>query len=355
MNAVAPIAALTVRTADLADPAERGRIDAFVAEHSHGTLFHRPQWTWAVERGCGQKAQYLVAERAGTLVGGLPLTHVRSPLFGNALVSAGFASGGGLLADGDSVAASLAEAAWSLATRYGCPTLELRGGPVPTGWSESGGVYANFDRRLPASEAALSASIPKRQRAEIKRALGFELETSAGVDAMHRDAHFRVYAESVRNLGTPVYPRRLFEAMLDAFRDEADIVTVWKDGRPLSSFLNFYFKGACLSYWGGGTMEARRWRANDLIYFDVMRRAAARGFTRADFGRSKVGTGAWLRKRIWGFAETPLVYAERTADGAERREINPLSPKYRFQVSAWQRLPLWLANRAGPLIARGLG
>ena len=85
-----------------------------------------------------------------------------------------------------------------------------------------------------------------------------------------------------------------------------------------------------------------------------MRRAIARGCTRADFGRSKVGTGAWSRKRIWGFDETPLVYAVRSADGAAR-EINPLDAKYRLKVEAWKRLPLWAANRIGPLLARGLG
>ena len=38
-----------------------------------------------------------------------------------------------------------------------------------------------------------------------------------------------------------------------------------------------------------------------------------------------------------------------------QRKINPASPKYRFQVETWKRLPLWLANTLGPPIARGLG
>jgi FemAB-related protein (PEP-CTERM system-associated) len=270
------------------------------------------------------------------------------------MVSAGFATGGGALSHDEATSELLAQAGWALAGRLGCPTLELRGGPFPEGWAARGGVYANFDRALPNDADALFASIPRRQRAEVRRGLN-ALETSAGNDARHRDAHFRSYAESVRNLGTPVFPRRLFDAMLDAFGAEADIVAVWKDGRPLAALLNFYFKGTCQPFWGGGTAEARGWRANDLIYFDVMRRAIERGCTRADFGRSKVGTGAWLRKRIWDFDETPLVYGVRTADGAAPREINPLDPRYRLRIAAWQRMPLWLANRVGPPIARGLG
>lgn len=353
MNAPAPFP-LEIAVADLSDAAACARIETFVAAHDDGTVFHRPQWSRAIERGCRQRAHYLTATRGGALVGCLPLSEIRSPLFGNALVSAGFGTGGGILAADALAAARLAEAGWALAEQLACASLELRGGAVPDGFEVRTGVHANFDRALPADADALLASIPRRQRTEVRRALESDLETSAGNDGAHRAAHFRVYAESVRNLGTPVFPRALFEAMLDAFGDEADIVLVRRGGEPLAALLNFYFKGTCQPFWGGGTFAARACRANDLVYFEVMRRAIARGCTRADFGRSKIGTGPWSRKRIWGFDETPLTYAVRSATG-KARAINPLDSKYRLKVEAWKRLPLWAANRIGPLIARGLG
>lgn len=351
MNALGPISALTIATAEPDDP----RIEPFARAHPGATPFHLPQWLRTVERGAGQRGHILTAERDGALVGLLPLVEVRSRLFGDALVSAGFATAGGALADDDGTAQALAGAAWDRAGALGCPTAELRGGAVPEGWQAKAGVYAGFARDLPADPGELLGLIPRRQRAEVRRAQGFGLEASAGVDRRHRDAHYRVYSESVRNLGTPVFPRALFEAALDEYGDEADIVIVWKDGRPLASLLSFYFHGACQPFWGGGTKEGRRWRANDLVYYELMRRAIARGCTRADFGRSKLGTGPYARKRIWGFEETPLVYAVRTADGEAPREVNPLNPKYRLRIAAWRRLPLWLANRIGPVIARGLG
>ena len=354
MNAAAPLA-LIVRSANLNDPAECARLDAFVQDHAGGTIFHRPQWSRAVERGCRQPAHYLVAERAGAIVGCLPLSEVRSPLFGNAMVSVGFATAGGILADSDACAEGLAEAGWRLVRERGCASLELRGGPLPPGWSESSGTYANFAADLPRDRDALLASIPRRQRAEVRRALGFGLEVTIGTDAAHRDAHYRVYAESVRNLGTPVFPRALFEAALDAFGASAWIILIAKEGRPLASMLGFDHLGMCQPYWGGGTLEARQWRANDLIYFEVMAQGIERGCTRADFGRSKIGSGPWARKRIWDFEETPLVYGVRTVGGERPRAVNPLDPKYRLKVAAWQRLPLWVANRVGPFIARGLG
>ncbi|WP_114951098.1 FemAB family XrtA/PEP-CTERM system-associated protein [Sphingosinicella terrae] len=355
MNAPAPALAVAVRAIDTKDAAQAARLDAFVAEHPEGTIFHRPGWGRGVEQGCGQRGQYLVAERGGALVGCLPLTEMRSPLFGNALVSTGFGTGGGILAESDTAARALAEAGWRAAESAGCGTIELRGGPVPEGFARREGFASRFERSLAADEETLLKLIPRRQRAEVRRALAVAPLTTVGTDRAHVEAHFRVYGESVRNLGTPVFPRRLFEAMLDAFPGEAEIVAVWHDGHAVATHFNFYFKDVCLPFWGGGTREARTCRANDLIWFEVMLRALGRGCRTVDFGRSKVGTGPWQRKKIWGFEEVPLVYAVRAGAGGAPRELDPKDPKYRLKIALWKKLPLWAANRIGPLIARGLG
>lgn len=341
MNALSPIRIVRAGTA-----ADRDAVSAFVHAHPDAEPFHLPQWSEAVERGCGARAHLLIAEdEHGALTGLLPLTEVRSPLFGSAMVSAGFGVGGGILGDG---AEALAEAAWSLARARGCASVELRGGRLPAGWERREGSYAGFVRLLAADDEAILKAIPRKQRAEVRRALTLGLEVSTGRDT---EAHYRVYSESVRNLGTPVFPRALFEATLDAFGDDADILTVRKDGVPVASVLSLYFRGCVYPYWGGGTEAARALRANELMYYALMRHAAARGCTRFDFGRSKLGTGAFHYKKNWGFEPRPLVYAVK----GEARETNPLSPKYRLQVAAWKRMPLWLANRIGPPIARGLG
>lgn len=343
MNAVSPIATLR-----RAGPQDLVAIEAFVAGHEKGTPFHRPVWLDAVEQGCGHRAHLLVAEVRGAITGYLPLSHVRSRLFGTALVSTGFAVGGGILAQDPLSAELLAAGALDLARELGCPSVELRGGETPAGWRRREGVYANFARELPSGDEAILKAIPRKQRAEVRRALTFGLAVQ-----VHRDSavHHRVYAESVRNLGTPVFPRALFEAVLEAFGGAADILTVRKDGRAVASVLSLYHGGMVFPYWGGGTAEARELRANELIYYELMRHAAARGCTRFDFGRSKLGTGAFAFKKNWGFEPEPLVYAVH----GRARDTNPLSPKNRLKVELWKKLPLALANRLGPPIARGLG
>ena len=339
MNALTHM--LSVRSAASAD---RDAVHAFVLSRPEAEPFHLPGWCEAVERGTDQRARLLVAEdERGAIAGILPLTEMRSRLFGSALVSTGFGVGGGVLGEG---AETLAEAAWRLAGDLGCASVELRGGRLPAGWERREGVYAGFARDLPQDDEAILKAIPRKQRAEVRRALGFGLEVKVGRDLA---AHYRVYSESVRNLGTPVFPRALFAAALDLL--DADILTVSRDGRPLASVLSLYLGGTVYPYWGGGTAEARTWRANELMYYELMRHAARRGCTRFDFGRSKLSTGAFAFKKNWGFEPEPLVYAVK----GDVRETNPLSPKYRLQVALWKKLPLALANLIGPPIARGLG
>jgi FemAB-related protein (PEP-CTERM system-associated) len=345
-----------VRAATPDDARETAAVDAWVREQPEATPFHLVAWNRAVAEGCRQRAHYLLAEREGRLCGVLPLTEVHSALFGRALASSGFAVGGGILAEDRRTTEALGVAAWQLAERLHCPTVELRGGPAPSAdWHVDEGVYAGFERPLAGDDEAELLAIPRKQRAEVRRAIGFGLEVRTGSSGTDRAAHYAVYSESVRNLGTPVFPRALFDAVLDRFGEEADIVTIFKEGRPLASVLSLYFRGTVMPYWGGGTADARTWRANDMMYFALMGHARAHGCTRFDFGRSKLGTGAFAFKKNWGFEPTPLSYASRTAPGVEPRVINPLSPKYRLQVAAWRKLPLWLANRLGPPIARGLG
>lgn len=332
--------------------------DAYVAAHPAATPFHSRAWCEAVAAATGHKVHLLTArDAAGALTGLLPLHHVRSPLFGQALVASGFAVDGGILADDAGVAATLAAGAADVARALKVPSVELRGGALPggAGWHREEGVYAGFARDLAADDEAELAAIPRKQRAEVRKALAGDLSVTIGRDADERRDHYRTYAASVRNLGTPVFPKALFDAVLDAFGADAEIVTVRAGGRPVASVLSLYWRGTVMPYWGGGTAEARGLRANELMYYALMGHARRRGCTRFDFGRSKLGTGPFSYKKNWGFEPQPLVYARWLAPGERPRDTNPTSAKYRLQVDLWKRLPLWAANRIGPLIARGLG
>ena len=357
MNAPFRPAMLALREADLSDPDEAARFERFVADHPEGTAFHRPAWLNAVARGTGNRALALVAEKGGELIAYLPLTEAHSPLFGRVMVSSGFAVGGGVLANDDRSGKALLGALEELALRRSCPAAELRGGLLPkarAGWSIRHDSHCGFFALLAEGDEAQLTSIPRKQRAEVRKGLANDLTVEVGAAALYREAHYAVYAESVRNLGTPVFPRALFGEVLDAFGTDADILTVRHHGKPVASVLSLYHKGAVMPYWGGGTLDARRLRANDRMYYELMLHARRRGCSRFDFGRSKTGSGPYDFKRNWGFEPQPLSYASWTAPGARPRDADPTSAGNSAKIELWKRLPLKLANLIGPYIARGL-
>ncbi|MFL5286804.1 MAG: FemAB family XrtA/PEP-CTERM system-associated protein [Rhodopila sp.] len=344
------------------DEGSRAVWDRFVQATPSATFFHRAGWAEAVETAFRHTPHYLFAERDGAITGVLPLIRVKTRLFGDTLISNAFCVYGGVASvDPESAAALVAEAE-ALRARLGCSALELRdrdpvpeGSPDPAsadGWIERPDLYVTFRKPIDPDNDKNMKAIPRKQRAMVRKAISLGLTSEVGTDAR---ALYPVYAESVRNLGTPVFPRRWFEVLMTVFGRDADIVTIMNNGTPVASVMNFYFRDEVLPYYGGGTAEARACAANDFMYWEVMRRAADRGYRLFDFGRSKLGTGAFAFKHNWGFPDSKLHYRFKMAPGAAIPDHNPTNPKYKLFIEAWRKLPLPVANTVGPFIVRGLG
>ena len=105
----------------------------------------------------------------------------------------------------------------------------------------------------------------------------------------------------------------------------------------------------------GDAVRARELAANDFKYWELMRRSSERGLKVFDYGRSKIGSGSYSFKKNWGFVPHPLNYEYRLYKRDAIPQNNPNNPKYQLMIAAWRRLPLWVANRLGPLIVRNLG
>jgi FemAB-related protein (PEP-CTERM system-associated) len=331
--------------------------DRFVEAMPTGTFFHRAGWAKVIETAFRHATHYAFTERDGAITGVLPLGRVKTVLFGDSLISSPFCVyGGPLAADAESEAALIAHAE-SLLLRTGASALEFRhlGSAEPeleSDWIERPGLYVTFRKKIDGDHERNLKAIPRKQRAMVRKGIQNGLSSTATRDV--RVLH-RIYAESVRNLGTPVFSRRYFQILMDVFGDAADVVTIMDQDLPIASVMNFYFRDEVLPYYGGGSAAARGRAGNDFLYWETMRRAADRGSRLFDFGRSKIGTGAFSFKHNWGFEPEKLHYRFRLKPGEAIPELNPLNPKYRLMIAAWKRLPLPVANVIGPFIVRGVG
>jgi FemAB-related protein (PEP-CTERM system-associated) len=152
-----------------------------------------------------------------------------------------------------------------------------------------------------------------------------------------------------------VLPRRFYAAIVEEFGPAVELSAVRGPEGPVAALMTFTFRNRVMPYYGGATPAARPLHAYDLLYWSLMERAAARGTLVYDFGRSKRGTGSFDYKTYWGFKPEPLQYRFQPVRKTELPDVNPLNPKYRLMIAAWQRLPLAVANAIGPVIARQLG
>ena len=332
--------------------------DRFVEGHQQGTFFHHAAWAGLLAKAFRHTALYAYTERDGAITGILPLVQVKTALFGNTLISAPFCVYGGPLCSDEESLSALNEYAREKLAQSGATAVEYRFREEPSGtfedgpWQRKDDLYVTFRKELATDDAENLKAIPRKQRAVVRKSIdrGMTSVSDQDVDRLHA-----IYAHSVRNLGTPVFGRSYFRLLRDVFAAHMDVVTVYDGEAAVASVLNFYHRGEVLPYYGGGLSIARTVGGSDFMYWEVMRRAVAKGCNKFDFGRSKAGTGAFSFKKNWGFVPQPLFHRFMLRDGASIPDHNPLNPKYRMFIAAWKRLPLPVANVVGPMIVRGVG
>jgi FemAB-related protein (PEP-CTERM system-associated) len=337
-----------------AEESDRARWDAFVLEHPEGTLFHRFGWREVLSRAFRHPVHYLIAERNGALAGLLPLVHKRSRLFGDGLISTPYCSYGGVLAEDEGVARALEDEAEALGRKLNVGAVELRNRrPRRDDWVRVSSIYASFRRPLPESDEALIRSVSsKGRRHELKKSMRRDLSFSVVQDV---ERFYGLLSESYRNLGTPIFSKRYFALVHEMFQGDVEVHLVSDGSGPLTGSMAFFFREDVHPIYTGGGHRARLTQANDFLYLKMMARARERGARVFDFGRSKVGTGAYDNKQHWGFRPEPLHYEYKLITRADPPNLNPLNPKYRLMVETWKRLPLGLSRLLGPLLGPHLG
>jgi FemAB-related protein (PEP-CTERM system-associated) len=344
---------LTVERLAPADAGGAAAWDAFVMACPQATFFHRAGWQRILRDVFRHDTHFLLARTEGRITGVLPLAHVKSFLFGNALTSLPFAVYGGVAALDDASAQALEAEAQRLAKSLGVQHLELRHVEQRHADWPVQDLYVTFRKVILPDEEANMLAIPRKQRAMvrkgIKNGLKSEIDTHAG-------RFFALFADNVHRHGTPAMPRRYFDELLREFGDDCEVLTVTApDGRVLSSVMSFYFRDEVLPYYAGDDEAARELAANDFKYWELMRRACARGLKLFDYGRSKQGTGTYAFKKNWGFEPTPLRYEYCLYKRDSVPQNNPANAKYKLMISTWRRLPIGVANWLGPFVVRNLG
>lgn len=327
--------------------------DGYVEAQPAARAYHCAGWPAAAADIFRLESYYLVAKgRAGVIEGVLPLVRQRSRLFGDRLTSLPFFNYGGPLADSDGVRAALVERAVDLAAELRVGRVELRDtSPAPAGWS-CRTDKATLLLALPPTVEGLFKDFGSKLRSQIRRAEREPREVKVGGGDRVAD-FYPVFAEVMRDLGTPVYPRRFFEELTRRLPEFCTILTIHRDGRPVSAAFLVGYRNTLEIPWAATVAAEKPRSTNMLLYAEVLKLAVERGYSTFDFGRSTIDSGPYRFKLQWGAKPVPLHWAVWPAEAAATAAN--AGPTLRDRATrVWSRLPLGVANRLGPLISPSL-
>lgn len=333
----------------------RSEWDDYVLDHPQGTVFHLSHWQDMVQSTYGYQPRHLIyRNQTGGLGGLLPLSLVRSRIFGRMLISTPLAAYGGILADSPPAQNTLLFKAQEIAREEGVQFLELRNAHAPLEHASllNKDLYVTFRQELFEDPEQNFLKIPRKTRAECREGIRNGLEFKA--DEIGVDGFYGIYSRNVRDLGTPVFPKRLFSNGLRLFGDKCRIFSVHHEGKPVASVWTLFFRDEIIPYYGASLREFNGLGVNNFMYWMLIQYGCENGYKVFDFGRSKKGSGSFNFKKRWGQTMTALSYQYYLVRRNSLPDTSPLNPRFSLSIEIWKRLPLPLANAIGPIITKHL-
>jgi FemAB-related protein (PEP-CTERM system-associated) len=324
--------------------------DEYVLSNPNATFFHLSGWQRILETTFPYRSFSFAEIKDGRISGILPLFLVRNLPFGHSLVSVPLAVYGGICADDSDTEFALLNHARQMADRMGVRYLELRNQVSLEGMPVKD-LYVTFRKEIFSDPEKNLAAIPRKQRRMTRQGEKYGLSVSIGGEEL-LNGFYNVYAQSVRNLGTPVYPIGLFQCLLREFGSSCRILAVFHQKEMVAAVMTFFFRDQVLPYYGGALRAAFSYGANDFMYWSLLSYGAEQGYKIFDFGRSKKGSGPYDFKRHWGFDPTPLPYQYHLVQQREMPNLSPNNPKFSLAIELWKKMPLSMTQWLGPKIIR---
>jgi FemAB-related protein (PEP-CTERM system-associated) len=328
--------------------------NAYVESHPCATVCHLAEWHQIVERVYGWRAHYLALEDSARLRGVLPLIEISRPFGPKRLVSLPYLDRGGPLADSVGEERLLLEAAVALVGRLDATDVEVRDYAARDGGAEPVTHRFRFLLGLPAAPEQLWEALPDKVRNQVRKSQKVGLVTrSEPAEALPE--FYRVYATTMRDLGSPAHAKRFFEAIMMELRDRTRLfLTRDRSGAVVAGALALRFRDEVTVPWAASLHARLSECPNHSLYWEVLSDSIARGATTFDYGRSWNDSGQFRFKRQWGAEPVPLHWSSVGPSGLLSPSDVLAPPEAPLVQAIWRKLPLPVASFVGPVIRRYL-
>jgi len=325
----------------------------YVTTRRDASGYHLFQWRTVFETGLGHRCHYIAIQRGGTVTGVLPLVEVRSWLFGRALSSLPYVNYGGVLADSPEDACALLDCAERLSKELGLSYVVMRHRDRQFPALPVRSHKQSMLLPLPASVDEMWKALDRKVRNQIRKAQKSNLSVVSGGEDLLPE-FYGVFARNMRDLGTPVYAKRLFGAMLRTFPNDVRVHVVRLASKPIAGAISYRHGNVIEVPSASSLRDQRALCPNHLLYWELIRTAIDQGVGTFDFGRSTPGDGTWHFKEQWGASPAPLMWEYLLGPGQALPTADRQAAAYQRRVEIWKRLPLSVASFIGPRLARAI-
>ena len=340
--------------------------DNYVKNHPDGNPYLLSGWGEVITRIYSHPVFNLIASDSDdNIIGILPLVHIKHFLFGNKLFSMPFADLGGVLAENAHVAGTLLEHAVDIAIEHNIPAIELRHGHTVTckEWSAVGhGYYSNATGinkvrmllSLPGTSTLLMANFKAKLRSQVRRPQKEGLRVkSGGIELLEQ--FYRVFAENMRDLGSPVHAKDFIGAVINEFAEKVRIFIVFRGNDTFACSLTLGCGQILYNPWASALRRHSMLSPNMLLYWAMLEYGCDQGYTLFDFGRSTLGEGTYNFKKQWGAVEHPLNWLEFSRHPEENKVATGQKSKFELAMLLWRKMPVSLSRVLGPPIRKHIG
>lgn len=326
----------------------------FALARTPAPLSRHPAWLTVLRSAFGHEGFAVEARAAGRTCGFLPLSFLNTPLFGRFLVSLPYLNSNGVIAASPDVQAALVSRAAELADELNCKHLELRHEtPIDhPRLTVTNASKVHMRLPLPSCPDQLWKKYDAKVRNQVRKGEKNNFAVAWGsFDLL--DAFYAVLSENMRDLGTPVFGKSLFESILSTFPAEAEVCVVTDGDKPIAAALLLHGPGVTEVPTASSLKAYNPTCANMLMYRHLIDRAVARGQAVFDFGRSTTDGPTFKFKKQWGAEPHPAAWQYHVLSG-DAGQMRPDNPRYRKAIELWQKLPLKVTQVLGPMIVRGI-
>lgn len=318
----------------------------FVESAPDATPAHLIEWRDLIAGVFGYEPVYRVAKRRGQVCGVLPAFLVRSALLGPHIISMPFLNSGGICAVDEAARLALTEDAQNAVRLDPVDHFEMRCAYPPPAGVVAREHKVRIILDLPESADQLWASLRSEIRNRTRRAENAGLSVEFGSSELA--GFYHVFAENMRDLGVPAHPFRFFAAVLRCLRG-SELVAV-KDGDDvIGGAILIKFRDTVEVPWISCLRSRFEQCPNNILYWEMMRRACDDGLSIFDFGRSSPDTGPAVFKMRWGARADQLYWHYMLPEGGVLpAETGSSNPKFRLASALWRRAPRVLTGFFGP-------